>query len=115
MKRDVMIARRTAYNHRKSDVARKLIMAGELAQANGSLTLIPYGDFFNMFRLYVAGDADENGMHCINLNAQEQEFLVHNESEEPQTEERGFDARHCERHDDAAAPAMSPDAGGQAG
>ena len=78
-----MVARRTAYSHQKSDVTIKLIRAGELAKASGSLTLVPYGDFIDMFRLYVEGAADEAGVRCNLSNVQEQECSLHSESEEP--------------------------------
>ncbi len=50
-----MITKRTAYAHRKSDVTRNTISAEDLARANGILTLVSYGDFIDMFRLYVEG------------------------------------------------------------
>ncbi len=112
MKRNAMVARRTAYSHRKSDVTRKLIRAGELAKANGSLTLVPYGDFIDMFRLYVEGAADETGLLCNLSNVQEQECSLHSESEELQREDVAFDSWHCGCLDAPNAPAMSPYAGG---
>ena len=114
MKRHAMVARRTAYSHRKIDVTRKLISAGELAKANGSLQLthVSYGDFIDMFRLYVEGAADETGVRRNLSNVQEQECSLHNESEEPQREDVGFESWHCGCHDTPNAPAMSPNAGG---
>ena len=59
-----MVAKRTAYNHRELDIKKKLVNEDAVTKANGSLTLVSYGDFFGMFRQYVAGKADENGFPC---------------------------------------------------
>lgn len=112
MNRKVMVAKRTAYNHIKIDVSRKLISQEEINKAKGSLTLVPYGDYFRMFRQYVAGAADENGLRCEHPSAQEQQETLHNHPDDPEREVMDGDFWQCECPDTPNAPAMSPDAGG---
>lgn len=64
MHRNAMVASRTAYHHRKLDISKKLVSEGEINKANGSSTVVPYGDYFGMFRQFLVGAADENGFPC---------------------------------------------------
>lgn len=59
-----MMASRTAYHHRKLDISKKLVSEGEINKTNGSSTVVPYGDYFGMFRQFLVGAADENGFPC---------------------------------------------------
>lgn len=108
-----MVARRTAYSHRKADVSKKLISQGEINKANGSLTLVPYGDFFGMLCQFLAGAADKIGLPCELPNVQEQEETLHNHSDGPEREIMDGDFWQCECPDTPYTPAMSPDAGGK--
>ena len=62
MTRNVMRNRGTAYSHRQADVKKHLITKAELDAANGTKTLLPYGDYFRLFRLHAAGQVDEHGI-----------------------------------------------------
>ena len=62
MTRNVMRNRGTAYCHRQADVKKHLIRKAELDAANGTKTLLPYGDYFRLFRLHAAGQVDEHGI-----------------------------------------------------
>ena len=64
MTRNRMMNKGIAYAHRQADVKEGLITKAELATALGTKTLIPYGDYFVLFRLYAAGQVDENGIAC---------------------------------------------------
>jgi len=114
MNRNCMTSRRTAYNHRQSDVSRKLITNEELLNANGSLTLVPYGDFFRMYRRFLVGAADESGLPCGLSNVQEQEQSIHDHSNEPERDMMDGDFSNVIREwpDTPFAPAGSPNAGG---
>jgi hypothetical protein len=64
MTRTRMMTKGTAYTHRQADVMQGLITRAELNTARGTKTLLPYGDYFRLFRLYAAGQVDENGIAC---------------------------------------------------
>ena len=57
-----MSLKRTAYAHREVDVSKKLISKPSLLKANGALTVVPFGDYFRMYKSYVQGRADEHGV-----------------------------------------------------
>ena len=114
MERNAMVAKRTAYAHRQADASKKLIGERDIVRANGSLTFVPYGDFFRMYREFVAGTADENGLACQAVSPQEQDQPVHDGCGDPEREAMDGVCWQCESSDLPDAPAMSPDAGAHA-
>ena len=104
MKRNAMVAKSTAYSHMKLDIKKKLVSEDAVTKANGSLTLVSYGDFFGMFRQYVAGEADENGFPCDPSDLQGQDELSHDAMDAPEREDMDCDMGQREYHDGADMP-----------
>ena len=112
MQRNVMVAKRTAYSHRKSDVSKRLVSEKEVTQANGSLTLVPYGDFFRMYRLHVAGSADDSGYACDLSQHLQQDAALQSATCLQEREQMDSVFGHHDGHDTPNMPAMNLDAGG---
>ena len=77
-----MTSKRTAYYHRQADVKQGLITKTELHAACGTKTLLPYEDYFLLFRLHAAGQVDEHGIPCDFRNERNIKAVHSNLSEE---------------------------------
>jgi len=112
MLRSVMSLRRTAYAHREVDVSNKLVDKAALLKANGSLTVVPFGDFFKMYTYYVQGKADENGLLLPGEQLDEQVIgeVIDTQTGEPEWDTWGGDScsSPIRRSGITPAPDMSP-------